>query len=511
MRSAPFVILVLAGLVPVAAAQTPLTTSRVASGLAKPLWVGSAPGDDRLFVVEQTQADIHIIENGLPKLPPFLDLTTAKVMTTFSEQGLLGMAFDPGYASNGFFYVFYTRAGDGAEIVERYHTLDPNTADPASGVIILGPVTDPQSNHNGGNIVFGADGKLYVGIGDGGNFNDSGPGHVAGGNAQFGGTLMGKMLRLNADGTVPGDNPFISPTDGFMDQIWMYGVRNPWRWSFDRLTGDFWLGDVGQDLIEEIDFHAAGDPAGKNFGWRCMEGFSCTGLSGCTCNAPALTQPIWDYSHVGGNCSVTGGFVYRGPSIPSLQGTYFFTDYCTATLWTMTWNGVAVQDFTNRTVELAPGVGQTINFVTSYGEDNDGELYIVDQGGEIFRVVADPFSSLGGPLPGLTGNPILAGEGGLLGGSLNQLRLSNARASSPTALFTSIGVGAAPFKGGILQAFPFVSLVSGATSAVGTLDLPFTFPTGVSPGLQLVFQYAIKDAAAVQQVALSNALSAITP
>ncbi len=376
-------------------AQAPLSTVRIASGLARPVWVGQAPGETdltRLFVIEQQQADIHIVLNGVVQNPPFLDLTSAKVQTSGNEQGLLGMTFHPDFQTNGLFYINFTSITGGATIVERYGVVGPpataTSANVGSATVIIGPITQPQNNHNGGNLAFGPDGKLYVGMGDGGNTNDTGAGHVAGGNAQSGTTLLGKMLRLNADGSIPSDNPFVSPTDGIMDQIWHFGMRNPWRWSFDAQTGDLWIADVGQDAHEEIDFQPAGQ-GGKNFGWRCMEGFTCTGLSGCTCNFPTLVLPLHDYSHAAGNCSVIGGSVYRGQAIPGLSGTYFFADYCSGRIWSLRYDGVVVSQFTDRTAELAPGGGLAIDAVTSFGTDVNGELYICDQtGGEIYKIVS---------------------------------------------------------------------------------------------------------------------------
>jgi glucose/arabinose dehydrogenase len=512
--------LLVAGLLaaPAFSQATPIGTVRIASGMVRPVWVGQAPGETdpaRLFVLEQKQADVHIVLNGVVQEPPFLDLTAAKVQTGGNEQGLLGMAFHPDFQNNGLFYVNYTSITGGATIVERYSVLGPpataTAADVTSATVILGPIAQPQTNHNGGNIIFGPDGKLYVGMGDGGNFNDTGTGHVAGGNAQSGTTLLGKMLRINDDGTVPADNPWTSPTDGIMDQIWHFGVRNPWRFSFDADTGDFWLGDVGQDAIEEIDFLPAGS-SGRNFGWRCMEGFSCTGLSGCTCNAPTLTLPIHDYMHVGGNCSVTGGFVYRGDAIPDLSGTYFFADYCSQQIWSLRYDGVTVSAFTNRTAELAPGGGFSINAVTSFGTDVHGEMYICDQtGGELYKIIPkNAFTGLGCDLPGLGGSPVLWGEGVFAANGAGTLHLQNALPTANALLFVGLTEGAAPFKGGVLKPVPFILNLNLAVGANGTIDLPYLIPSVVPAGTLIVFQYAIQDPGAVHGVALSNALKGVT-
>jgi glucose/arabinose dehydrogenase len=497
---------------------TPIGTVRIAGGIARPIWVGQAPGETdptRLFVVEQKQADVHIVLNGVVQEPPFLDLATTKVQTSGNEQGLLGLTFHPDFQNNGLFYVNFTAVGGGATFVERYGVIgSPATAtaaDVSSVTVIIGPITQPQSNHNGGNIAFGPDGKLYVGMGDGGNFNDQGTGHVAGGNAQSGANLLGKMLRLNDDGTVPGDNPFLAPMDGIMDQILHLGLRNPWRFSFDSETGDLWIGDVGQDAVEEIDFVPAG-ASGRNFGWRCMEGFSCTGLSGCTCNAPTLTLPIHDYTHAGGNCSVTGGGVYRGEAIPDLGGTYFFADYCSSQIWSLEYDGVSVSNFTNRTASLAPGGGFAINSVTSFGTDTRGEIYICDQtGGEIFKIVPkNAFTGLGCALAGTNGKPVLWGDGAFTANGAGTLRLENALPGANALLFVGLVEGAAPFKGGVIKPVPFLLALGLGVDPNGRIDLPYLLPAAIPTGTLIAFQYAIQDPGAINGAALSNALKGVT-
>jgi len=392
IRRSAFITLQVLALAGIAAAQAQLTSVRVGVGFSRPLWVGSPPGDtSRLFVVEQfvgTSGRIRIIKNGQVLLTPFL---TVPNVSTGNEQGLLGLAFHPDYATNGYFYVNYTEApSPGTTVIARYQrSANPDVANAASALTII-RVGQPFSNHNGGGIAFGPDRYFYAGFGDGGSAND--PGNRA---QTITGMLLGKFLRLDVNGDdFPGDplrNYAIPPTNPLVgvagdDEIWSYGWRNPWRWCFDRLTGDLYVGDVGQNQIEEIDFEPANTP-GRNYGWRCMEGFNCTGLTGCTCNSPALTNPIHTYTHAEG-CSVTGGCVYRGTCLPSnINGTYFFAEYCSNILWSFKYVGGSVTQFMNRTAELAPGGGMSINSVTSFGEDAWGEVYIVDQGGEIFRIV----------------------------------------------------------------------------------------------------------------------------
>ena len=245
---------------------TPLTTVRIAAGLSSPTYVTSAPGDPtRLFVLEQG-GRIRLIKNGTLLATPFLDFSGA-VSSFLGETGALGLAFDPNYATNGFFYVSYTRRADDANVIFRYSvTANPDVATSTGRLRIFGPVSQPFSNHNGGCIQISPnDKKLYFGIGDGGSANDPGC------RAQNGSTLLGKMLRINLDGTIPADNPFVGNPD-FRDEIWAYGLRNPWRFSFDRANGDLYIGDVGQNAREEISFQSGASTGGENFGWKYREG-----------------------------------------------------------------------------------------------------------------------------------------------------------------------------------------------------------------------------------------------
>lgn len=389
--------------VSVACGTTPLTTVRVASGLAFPIWVSSPPGDyNRLFVIEK-QGRIRIINNGTLLTTPFLNIDpiVGGGTSLSSEQGLLGLAFDPNYASNGYFYVYYTNLA-GNIVIARYtrNASDPNLADNSSAFQIWG-FTHPQSNHNCGWMSFGPDGYLYIGVGDGGNSYDQGTGHTEpGGNAQdTTSNPLGKMHRIDVHGDdfpsdaarnykIPPTNPFVGT--GNDAEIWAYGLRNPWRDSFDRLTGDLWIADVGQDNYEELDFQAAGAAGGRNYGWRCREGVTNTIMfdSFCSNVAPTFTDPIYVYSHSQG-CAIVGGYVYRGCAIPDLAGTYFFSDNCTSKLWTLKYTVAGgVTNFTDRTTELAPGGALDIAGVSSFGEDAFGELYICDQmGGEIFKII----------------------------------------------------------------------------------------------------------------------------
>jgi len=361
-----------------------LSTERIAAGLSRPLFATAPPGDTiRLFVLEQYTAQIKILKGGVALASPFLDINNL-VSDSGSERGLLGLVFHPSYETNGYFYVNYTNnAGD--TVVARYSASEnPDVANPNSALILI-TISQPYSNHNGGMLAFGPlDGYLYIALGDGGSAGD--PEN----RAQNDGTLLGKLLRIDVDSAqpygIPPDNPFIGPGDP-LDEIWAKGLRNPWRFSFDSLTGDLYIADVGQNTYEEIDFQPALSTGGENYGWRLTEGNHCYNPpSGC--DPGGLTYPIYEYTHGGSpfRCSVTGGYVYRGTAIPALQGTYFFADFCSGQIWSFRYDGATLTAFTDRTAELAPGNGSSIGSIASFGEDGSGELYIVDLGGEIFKV-----------------------------------------------------------------------------------------------------------------------------
>ncbi|MEO6709923.1 MAG: PQQ-dependent sugar dehydrogenase [Planctomycetota bacterium] len=362
---------------------------RLASGLSTPVGVCAAPGDTtRLFIVEQT-GKIRILRQGVLLTTPFLDLSS-KVDSGF-ELGLLGLAFHPNYAVNGFFFVSYTRLSDGASMLERYKVSgsNPDLAVLSGAKLIAGPIAQVSGQHKAGCIQFGADGMLYYALGDGGGPGDSGPGHPPEGNGQSGATLLGKISRFNVDIAapyIPAANPFTSVA-GIRDEIWAMGYRNPWRFSFDRLTGDMFVGDVGNGTREEVDFEPAG-AGGRNYGWKCMEGTNCTGLPTCGCNDPGWTPPIEEFDHSFA-CAVIGGFIYRGCAIGSLQGTYFYADHCSGRIYSFTYDGStgAKGPLIERTSELAPGGGMSIDQITSFGEDAKGELLICDLDGELYKVL----------------------------------------------------------------------------------------------------------------------------
>jgi glucose/arabinose dehydrogenase len=348
----------------------------IVSGLSSPLYLTAPSGDlSRLFVVEQT-GGIRIIKDGALLPTPFLDISTK--ITAGGEQGLLGLAFDPDYASTGRFVVHYTDTNGDTHLSQFTVSSDPDVADPASEQIIL-TADQPYNNHNGGQVLFGPDGMLYLGLGDGGSEGDPQ------GRGQDLSDLLGSILRLDVRSTspysVPPDNPFVGQA-GVQPEVWSYGLRNPWRFSFDRTTGDLYIGDVGQDSFEEVDVApaAAGSGKGLNFGWNIMEGTHCYNAS--TCNQSGLTLPVLEYPHSEG-CSVTGGYVYRGSVIPALQGLYFFGDYCQGTVRSFRYQGGSATELTDWPT-LRPG-----GSITSFGEDAAGELYVVIQSGSVFKIVPE--------------------------------------------------------------------------------------------------------------------------
>lgn len=363
-------------------AQTINLQQVVGSGITEPIGVYFTPGNDTtLFILEQGGI-IKLAHAGTGTVSgtPFLNITS-KVTSAGNEQGLLGLAFDPDYINNGYFYVNYTRNGNGATVVSRFKrsTGNPFVADGASEDIVI-QIAQPFSNHNGGQLQFGRDGYLYIGMGDGGSANDPQ------GNGQNGNALLGKMLRLDvavdSGYAIPSDNPFVNDAN-VRDEIWALGVRNPWRFSFDQKTADMWIADVGQNVWEEIDFEPA-NTGGRNYGWRCYEGNVAFNTAGCQ-PQNAYTSPVAVYSHSGGNCSVTGGFVYRGGSFADLYGKYIYTDYCTGKFWATYPNGSG--GWTTDVITTTP----TLTFqITSFGQNSHGEMYVVSRdNNRIYRLAGD--------------------------------------------------------------------------------------------------------------------------
>jgi glucose/arabinose dehydrogenase len=378
--------------------QPKLTVQRVASGLSRPDFVTAVPGDPtRLFVLEQHKGTIRVVTLATGVVQSNAFLTIAGV-TTDNEQGLLGLAFHPNYASNGFFYVNYTTTGGGAAghtEITRFRALgDPrtsNVADPASKTVLL-TYPQPESNHNAGWLGFGTDGFLYIGVGDGGGGDDR---HGTIGNGQDRNSLLGKILRLDVDRgspySIPTGNPFRGVA-GAKEEIWAFGLRNPWRCAVDRVTGDLWIGDVGQNRREEIDVIPNGT-GGLNFGWRPREGSIQNPTYPSEHPVTAAAEPVYDYGHGPDGFCVIGGYVYRGSAIPALQGVYLFADYGSGRFWSFRYEGGAVTNFLERTAELNSGSPKPFGQLSSFGEDASGELYLCDLTGNIYRIIsAEPAS-----------------------------------------------------------------------------------------------------------------------
>lgn len=342
----------------------------VAGDFVRPVALAHA-GDGRLFVVEQ-RGIIWVLQDGQRQDQPLLDIRD-RVDDSANEQGLLGLAFHPDFASNGFFYVDYTRGG-GDTVVSRFSVSpDGGQADPASEQVLL-TIDQPFSNHNGGALAFGPDGYLYISAGDGGSANDPY------GNGQSLDTLLGKLLRIDVDGGepygIPADNPLVS--GGGLPEIWAYGLRNPWRFSFDSLTGDLYIADVGQGTWEEVDFVPAGSPGGLNFGWRNREGAHPFGGP----QVEGLIDPVTEYRHSGGACSITGGMVVRDPALPAWAGVYLYGDYCTGDVWGLVRDaGGAWQN----ALMFRTGLN-----ISSFGTGADGGLYLVNHNGTIYRLAPAP-------------------------------------------------------------------------------------------------------------------------
>ncbi len=363
------------------------------SGLSQPVYITHAgDGSGRLFVVEQI-GRIRLIKDGVLLSTPFLDI--ASRVGCCGERGLLSVAFPPGYASKGYFYVYYTNTS-GNIVLARYFlkvnpdsTINPDVADPSTEQIVITIGHPTFANHNGGQLAFGPDdGYLYMGTGDGGGAGDTS------GNAQNPNSLLGKILRIDVESgnptrqnpttyTIPSTNPY-TQIQGYRGEIWALGLRNPWRFSFDRQTHDLYIGDVGQDTEEEVDFQSASSTGGENYGWNILEGSLCFNPpSGCV--PPSMySPPVAEYNH-GSNdsigCAVTGGFVYRGADYPDIQGIYFYGDYCTGRIWGLEFDGSAWQT----TLLL-----DTPYTISTFGEDESGNLYIADYAkGRIYMVKTD--------------------------------------------------------------------------------------------------------------------------
>jgi glucose/arabinose dehydrogenase len=462
----------------------------VSGGLQRPLAIAD-PGDGtgRLFIVQLT-GEI-LIWDGTELLPtPFLDVSS--LISCCGERGLLGLAFHPDYDSNGEFFIDYTRLSDGATVVARYTVSagDPNLADTASAMVLL-TVPQPYANHNGGHLAFGPDGYLYIGLGDGGSGGDPD------GNGQNPATLLGSLLRIDVDGTDPGleyavplDNPFVGDPAG-RDEIWAYGLRNPWRFSFDRLTGDLFIGDVGQAEVEEIDFQPVASAGGENYGWNIMEGSTCYG-GGTGCNDGTLVLPILEYTHDLGR-SVTGGFRYRGTDFPRLQGVYLYADYSFGTIW----GTVPRCDgaWESRVLAEAPFP------LSTFGEDAAGELYVAGYSftnGSIHRVVVA--AGTGGPTTGVDPSPLDLAPARVTETASAEFLVSNLNTGPEALLITGIALA---------DTTRFAFNVDGGSAPCGSVT-PCLGP-GESCTLEITFSSPSPDSYATVLTLTGNSPSVAVP
>ena len=346
----------------------------ITSGISNPMFLTQPLNDGRIFVVEQA-GRIRVIRNGALQTTPFLDISSRVLCC--NERGLLSVAFHPQYATNRFFYVYFTTQTNGDIRIERFTTsaANPEVADAASSKLIITAPHSQFANHNGGLLAFGPDGMLYAGLGDGGGGGDPLQ------NGQNLNSLLGSLLRLDVDGgdpyRIPSDNPYAGQA-GRRGEIWAKGLRNPWRYAFDQPTGLLYIADVGQNLREEVDAVTA-TRAGVNYGWPIMEGVACYNSATGTCNQTGLELPVLDYTHASGGCSITGGYVYRGSAIPDIRGHYFYSDYCAGFLRSFRYeNGSAVDQ---------RDWGLTSASVYSFGKDFAGELYVLS-GNTILKLAA---------------------------------------------------------------------------------------------------------------------------
>lgn len=359
-----------------ASAPLALALQEVASGLSAPIFLTAPPGDSRLFILERA-GRVRVVQNGSLLATPFLDIST--LTTTSGERGLLSLAFHPQYASNGYFFIYYTNlAGD--IVIERRQVSagNANVADALSALTILTIAHPTFSNHYGGLLSFGPDGYLYAGTGDGGSAGDP-PG-----NAQNTNVLLGKLLRLDVNAStvaqpyaIPAGNPFAG-TAGARAEIWAYGLRNPWRYAFDVPAQLLYIADVGQDNREEVDVRPVGQ-AGNNYGWNIMEGTQC--YNSASCNQAGLVLPVIDYGHdSAGGCSITGGYVYRGTALPELAGQYLYSDYCSGWLKSFSYSKGAASAVTDWGIT-------NVGNILSFGQDAQNELYMLSGTGKVYRIV----------------------------------------------------------------------------------------------------------------------------
>ncbi len=488
------------------------------SGLSSPTFVAQAPGDaSRLFILEKGGL-IHLALNDVLQPTPFLDLSALVPGEGFN--GLLGIAFHPDYATNGYFYVHHPRgpaSSDRLTIARYTVSADPNVADPTSREeILVLPYPGLPGHHLGGWLGFGPDGYLYIPLGDGhtSGFEDGG-----GARSQSLASPWGKTLRIDVDTDdypadpdrdfgIPADNPFVG--QGGEEAAWVLGLRQPYRAAFDQLTGDFWIADVGLLDREEVNLVPAGSGGGQNFGWNCAEGSLCVTNGNCDCVTTPLVPPVYEYAHTEG-CSISGGALYRGTAIDGFQGRFVFGDWCTNRIWSFREQGGVAVDFRELTAELDPS--GNFEFILSVCEGGDGELYITDNT-SVYRVIGQPWQDLAEATPGTHGDPLLCADGWLEGGDPLSLELSNALESTTAWFAAGVQPWNVPFMGGVFV--PDIATPPGfarpfPTNGSGELVLNNTWPVGVPSGFEVYIQFWVVDPQGPFGFSASNALLGITP
>jgi glucose/arabinose dehydrogenase len=498
IRSTYIPLALLSILLPAKAQGDGITTIKIAS-VTTPTSLASPPGDiERLFVTSKANG-VRLIKNGTLLPTPFLDLTS---VLSNNNEGLSCITFHPDYANNGKFYITFLDASDTSHLMQYQVSSDPDLADPTSGIDLLTPQPQPSLVHNWNCVAFGPDGMLYAAFGDGGPAGD--PNNQA----QDLNSLLGKILRLDVDAPapyIPFDNPFVG-LPNHREEIWAYGLREPWRISFDSQTGDLWIADVGQGQWEEIDFQPASSTGGENYGWRCQEGTHCTSIPGCSCPDPTTTEPIHDYGHLDANCCIIGGSVYRGAALPELQGCYFFADYCSGRIWSLRYDGTQVSDLQERTADLANLEGNEIALITSFGQDAEGELYILDMThSEVFKIIREPGcgtanycqtspNSVGpGALISLIGNPSVSANNFTLMGSQAPPHQFSLFYYGPNAIQVPFADGFRCVGGTTTRLNP-PAQINGNGNRFRTIDLQNqTGPGALLPGTTWRFQLWFRD------------------
>jgi glucose/arabinose dehydrogenase len=481
-----------------------LTTELIVSGLENPTDLQSPPGDDRLFVALGAKG-IYIIEDGVLLGVPFLNMNAE----VGQSRGFVSMCFHPDYANNGKFYVVYSSAGASQLVEYEVSTTNPYAADRNTAKTIAGPEPLPSGTHNWDCVQFGPDGMLYLSTGDGSAIGD-----FVNNRAQDPMSLFGKILRFDPSlpaPYIPADNPYVGDFTT-RDEIWARGLRNPWRFAFDGVTGDMWLGDVGLSSWEEINFVPAGAGASANFGWRCLEGSSCTNFGTCSplCGDANWIAPAYEFPHTDLRCASIGGYVYRGQEIPVLQGKYLFSDYCTSRVFSTRHDGQGLSDFTELTDQLVPNDGvSSLDFVGSFGVDGHGELYLIENGaGEIFKIIKQS-----GFFAYCDANPNSTGVGATISGSgsvsvadnFTLLRANNLPTNRLGYFLMSDTAGFIPLFGGsqgnLCLGVPLIRFVANAMNSgpAGQLTLLPDFaslPGGAQflPGESWNFQAWYRDA-----------------